>query len=382
MARYNTIRSTALTTTTATLAAPEVGLFTQLTGTAPYTVTLPNPVLFSGQGQMFQNATSGVVTLSTPSGIFIGPTATNLSTMPLQAGIMVSVISNGTDYVISNNLGGALQAASTVTLSPANANVTISPSGTGSLTINPAAASTINNTSIGASSRSTGAFTTLTSNGATTFTVNTASTGTSSGALVVSGGVGIAGNLYSGGTAAQLGTSTASATTATIGGAISGNILKITSTASGTISVTTDVTTGIANLFQSLTTGTLNIGSTAAGRLAVAFNQASSGTTSGALTVAGGVGVGGTLHAGNITTSGTLTSSGTTTVTGTFTFGGSAVVTTATRPALGTNGIIRTNAQTIGESITIPAGTAGVTAGPVTIASGQTITVNGDWSIV
>lgn len=67
-----------------------------------------------------------------------------------------------------------LTASGAVTLSPASANVVISPTGTGTvtispastvaisptgaLTINPTAASTINNTSVGATTRSTGAF--------------------------------------------------------------------------------------------------------------------------------------------------------------------------------------------------------------------------------
>jgi len=57
----------------------------------------------------------------------------------------------------------------------------------------------IDNTPIGASTRSTGAFTTLTSNGATTFTSSTASSSSSTGAVVVTGGVGIGGNLYGAG---------------------------------------------------------------------------------------------------------------------------------------------------------------------------------------
>jgi len=51
-------------------------------------------------------------------------------------------------------------------------------------------------------------------------------------------------------------------------------------------------------------------------------------------------------------------------------------------PALGTNSIIRTNANTISENITIPVNTNGMTAGPVTIADGYTVTLNGTWSIV
>lgn len=52
---------------------------------------------------------------------------------------------------------------------------------------------------------------------------------------------------------------TGGASTLTFGGGVSGNTLKVASTAAGTVNVTTDVTTGIANIFTSLTTGTLNL---------------------------------------------------------------------------------------------------------------------------
>jgi len=51
-------------------------------------------------------------------------------------------------------------------------------------------------------------------------------------------------------------------------------------------------------------------------------------------------------------------------------------------PSLGTNSIIRTNVLTISENITIPASSNGMSAGPITIADGNTVTVNGTWSIV
>jgi hypothetical protein len=51
-------------------------------------------------------------------------------------------------------------------------------------------------------------------------------------------------------------------------------------------------------------------------------------------------------------------------------------------PSLGLNSIIRTNANTISENITIPANTNGMSAGPITIANGNTVTVTGTWSIV
>ena len=52
------------------------------------------------------------------------------------------------------------------------------------------------------------------------------------------------------------------------------------------------------------------------------------------------------------------------------------------RPSLGASSIIRTNAQTISENITIPSTTNGMSAGPITIADSYTVTVNGNWSIV
>jgi hypothetical protein len=51
-------------------------------------------------------------------------------------------------------------------------------------------------------------------------------------------------------------------------------------------------------------------------------------------------------------------------------------------PSLGTDSIIRTNAQTISENITIGSTTNGMSAGPITIADGYTVTVNGNWSII
>lgn len=50
--------------------------------------------------------------------------------------------------------------------------------------------------------------------------------------------------------------------------------------------------------------------------------------------------------------------------------------------SLDTYGIIKTNRSTLSESVTIPAGTNGMTAGPLTIADGVAVTVNGAWTIV
>ena len=51
-------------------------------------------------------------------------------------------------------------------------------------------------------------------------------------------------------------------------------------------------------------------------------------------------------------------------------------------PSLGAASIIRTNALTISENITIPVTSNGMSAGPITIADGYTVTLNGTWSII
>lgn len=51
-------------------------------------------------------------------------------------------------------------------------------------------------------------------------------------------------------------------------------------------------------------------------------------------------------------------------------------------PSLGTDHILRTNASVISEDITIPSGTNASTVGPITVTSGFTVTVNGNWVVV
>ena len=45
-------------------------------------------------------------------------------------------------------------------------------------------------------------------------------------------------------------------------------------------------------------------------------------------------------------------------------------------------GVINTNRSTITEDVTIPTGTNGLSTGPISISSGNTVTVNGEWVIV
>ena len=92
--------------------------------------------------------------------------ALSLTTATVQAtnsGGLALKNSGGTTQMLLGGGGGdniTLSVATNIT--PANAAVAISPTGTGTLTLNPATASTINNMSIGATTAATGRFTSVT----------------------------------------------------------------------------------------------------------------------------------------------------------------------------------------------------------------------------
>lgn len=112
-------------------------------------------------------------------------------------------VNNGTNTItIGGNLTftGAFTAEFTTT---ANTSVTLPTTGTlatlsnvETFTNKTIQNSSLDSSPVGATTRSTGAFTTLTANGATTLTAATASTSYTTGTLVVTGGVGLSGDLY------------------------------------------------------------------------------------------------------------------------------------------------------------------------------------------
>ena len=167
----------------------------------------------------------------------------------------------------------------------------------------------------------------------------TVSTGTSSGALVVTGGAGFGNSvnigsavrgvyintgtilgqtIYGAYTGAQLrlsypavadwdhlvnsggaytitgaGTLNFGAPTVVVGSAVGGNILRLASNSGGTFNLNTDVLTGIMNVFTGMTTGAVNIGGSGAGKVVVSFTTQAVSTQTGSLQVRGGVGVSG-----------------------------------------------------------------------------------------
>lgn len=51
-------------------------------------------------------------------------------------------------------------------------------------------------------------------------------------------------------------------------------------------------------------------------------------------------------------------------------------------PYIGENSLIRTNASLVREDIEIPTGTNGMSAGPITVDDGVTITISGTWTVI
>jgi hypothetical protein len=198
MARYNSVNTFSSVAGGTTVSSPYSGLLTTLTGSG--TVTIPSPVLYAGSTQTFYNSTASAITLSSAPALITGPgLGGGATTLSLPAGSVITLVSDGTNYLTQGWLGGNISAT---TLS-ASAGVTLSPSTTGSVdnvTIGTSTAKAGNFTSIGVTTAGTGAFTTLTASGDTQITSSTASTTSGTGSLKVTGGVGIGGSLFVGGT--------------------------------------------------------------------------------------------------------------------------------------------------------------------------------------
>jgi len=141
---------------------------------------------------------AAAITISPTGGLTIGPTSVT-GTMD---NVNIGATTRGTGNFTSIGAGTAgtgafttLTANSTVTFSPAAA-VTISP--TGGLTIGPTSVTgTMDNVNIGATTRGTGSFTTLAASGLVSSTNTTQGASATAGqSVLISGGVGINGTLY------------------------------------------------------------------------------------------------------------------------------------------------------------------------------------------
>ena len=164
-------------------------------------------------------------------------------------------IRNNLDVDGDVNIDGGDLTVSTTTFNLANATATTLNFGGAGVTFNlgtgAGAATTVN---IGSAS-----------NSGNTVEINSTAAGTINLTTDVTSGTvnewqSVTGTINIGSTGIiNLGTGTSAITTVDVGGAVTGNILKISSTAVGTANLTSDVTSGTVNVFDG-TTGTVNIG--------------------------------------------------------------------------------------------------------------------------
>ncbi len=229
-----------------------------------------------------------------------------------------------------------LTSTAAVALSPANANVVLSPTGTGVVTINPATLGTLDNVTVGGTTKAAGGFTTITAN----TTIAAGSAGVSLGSLSLSGNTGgtiiIKPQASAGsynfnlpitvGTAGQPLLSAAGGASPMTWGSLSGNTSTFATTSGSLTSGHAATFDGSGNIIDggALPTGIINSGT--AGQLTY---YAGSGTTvsgnsnltvsSGALTlgVTGGT-AGSLIFSGSST--GAVTVKGSTTTVGTYNF--------------------------------------------------------------
>ncbi len=286
MARYNTV-SLYLTVTGATTFTYAInGSIITMTGTPGYAVTVVTPAYSQGWSQTFYNNTGGNCTITTPTGVIMGNGFTSAASQTIPHNSSFTLVSDGTNYMVTNNEGGNITRVGgtfsgavnlnggftanggPITINPNGSNVSITPSGAGSVTITSGGTGTMNNVNIGATTAGTGAFTTLSATGTTTLSgAITANTGANAQNYTTTGSAAI--NLTSGGT-----------------GDINNIRIGATTRAAG------NFTTFQANAQSNITA---NIGS--------------SSTSTGSLVITGGLGVSENIRAGgilNVASSGTF----------------------------------------------------------------------------
>lgn len=140
-------------------------------------------------GVRWREVNAQTVKATTFYGKFVGTVESPQGSQPLTFSNPVTITN---DLTINNN----------------STNITLNLTGSGLIQIKSGARGSINNIDIGAITRGTGAFTTLTANDKLTLTANSAATSTTTGTLVVTGGVGISGEIYVGSNAYFTGTGT------------------------------------------------------------------------------------------------------------------------------------------------------------------------------
>ena len=215
-------------------------------GTTSGTITLSNPTVVGTQ------TTVNLWNTTTTTVNFAGAA----TTLEIGAATGTTNINNDLDVDGDVNIDGGDLTVSTTTFNLANTTAT-----TGNLF----GVATVVNVGISAASASTLTYgPAITGNtfklaGTTVGTINLTTDVTSGTVNAWQSVTGII-NLGSSGTI-NIGNSTTATTAAVVGGAFTGNSLKIAGTAAGSVTLNSDVTTGIVNAFTNVTSGTINLGS-------------------------------------------------------------------------------------------------------------------------
>jgi hypothetical protein len=383
------------------------------------TVVLTNTDI-SGFGTMStQNANSVAITGGAIDGTTIGATttstgkfttlnaSTSLTTPTVQASNSggLSLKNSAGTTQISMGAGGGDNASINVStnINGTNAQIDISPTGTGhvhinptgvnSIQINPTYVGTMDNMTIGATTPKAITGTTIT---ATTFSGSGASLTSIPNSALVNSAITINGTNTSLGGSISVGTVTSVAATAGTGISVSGSPI----TGSGTLTVTNtapDQTvvltagTGISTsgTYPNFTitntspssggtvtsvTGTAPVVSSGGNTPAISM-AAATGSVNGYLTSTDWTTFNGKAPAVTYTTNYVPFGQGTTTPNLSSSFTYVTGTGTLTAPAVSASNGLVVNSNTVSASYSIPSGSSATSAGPMTIASGQTVTV-------
>ncbi len=333
MARFNTGPRTLVISGTTTLTYAFTGGIVTLSGAGTYTVTAASPVSFPGTTQVFYNSTSAAITLATPVGQIRGPGFTNSAFQSIEAGASMTIVSDGSNYIIVNTEGNIVVGTTATFSSTLTAPIARgSTANGGTMTVRgtsgtKAAASILMDDNVTSTSTTTGTLVVTGGVGvsenlyvggsAVRFTANSASTSTSTGTLVVTGGLGVGGRINAADFTGTVGANTASAGTFTSVSANSTVSFTANSSATNTTTGTLRVSGGVGiteNLWvggyidavsiQDTPIGTVTRNSgaftslTANAAVTLTQNASSSNTASGTLVVTGGVGISENLYVG------------------------------------------------------------------------------------
>lgn len=350
-----------------------------------YTDTRARASNSAGTGISYDSGT-GVITNSAPDQTVVLNSGTGISTSGTYPNFTVT--NTAPDQTVSIANGTGISATGTYpAFTVTNTGVTSAVAGTGISVSGSTGAVTVTNTAPDQTVALTGAGTTvvtgtypnftITSTDSTTGTVTSVAATAGTGISVTGSPITTSGTLNITNTAPDQTVAIASGTGISVSGTYPNFTVTNTSPSSGgtvtSVTGTAPVVSSGGNtpaISMAAATGSVN------GYLTSTDWTTFNNKGSGSVTSVGGTGtVSGISLSGTVTSSGNLTLGGTLDLSSPPAIGGTAPNTVAGTVIQATNGIV-VNSNTVSASYTIPSGSSAMSAGPMTIASGQTVTVS------